>query len=149
MVDLSYFWFLSAAFWIIVIHFARATPTEETWPNRPSDADVTSFRRRLAVAVCGPQVLLGTLDLLSGSRSPLLMSRPNWSNPFVLAAWGITIGSWLLLVWWLWARNGSAHLARFAPALNLPANPWGIRWVLTGLVVLSAVTAFLGLFADG
>lgn len=143
MPRLPYFWFLSAAFWFITLQFARVNPAPGTWPDRPSDDELQAFRRRLLVATCGPQLLFGMLDLASGRSLPLQLGPADWSDPFFTAGFVLTVLLWGLLLWWLWLRNGAAYLARFAPAINLPSNPAGIRLVLTGIVVAGALGAFL------
>lgn len=143
MPAMHFFWFFSAAFWLIILHFGRVDPAPGVWSERPSDDEIRTFRRRLALAVCAPQLLLGVLDVLSGLPNPALLDPPDWANRYSVASWGAILALYLVLLWWLWARDGAAYLARFAPVVNLPMNPKGIRWSLTGMVVLGTLVAIV------
>jgi hypothetical protein len=140
MGETSFFWFFSAIFWLLVIYLIHPKSADKQWANQPSPIELSLFRRQLAIALCLPQLLFGIFDVLSGRPESILIGAPDWSNLFVICTWVVLLICWSLLLWWLWARDGGNYLARYTPFYNLPSNASLIRWFLTALTFISAIS---------
>jgi len=148
---LRYFWFLSAAFWAIVVFGFRVPRLVDGWSDRPTEAEIALFRKRVAMALCGPQLALGVIVVLGQLPFPPTITPLDLSNPWVLAYWLLPVALQLVLVWWVWARDGASYLARFAPAINPRLDARKIKLLITllaGAAVVFNALLFAGVLPD-
>ena len=140
---LRYFWLCCAVFWLTLIILKRKDLRTLVNSGRISETEMTMFRVRLGVAILTPCLLLGSIQILGDFPSPFHITGGAFGNPWVLATWGTIVTSWLLLLYWLWFRNGAEYLSIFSTAFGLPANPSIIRLGLTFVVLFSAMSVLL------
>jgi hypothetical protein len=115
---LRHFWLVFLALMLLNIAIWRRRLQKLVAAGRASEAEVGGFLRGTTIGVIIFALTGEAIVLATGWRSPTCVYGEPWSAPGAIATWTLQIGTWALLVWWLWAGRGAETLARLGPALG-------------------------------
>lgn len=143
------FWFLFAAFMLVVIVIWRRRLTTLVGQGAITKAELQRVARLAAVWLVVVPCILGIIAVAAGWSSPACSGTLAFDDPARAMTSAIELLTWVALLWWVWRSNGADLLARIGPALwrgNLQGAtyaPQKIRLVITLLVFVSAIGPYV------
>lgn len=114
----KYFWFFAAAFMLANVAVWRFRLAAVVNRGIITQAEADQFIRWVSALFVGAPLLLGVLALAAHWSSPFCAGFLEFDTlPRSLVAI-LTLGSWLVVLWWIWRGKGGEFLARVGPGLS-------------------------------
>ena len=135
----EYFWLLCAGWWMLIIHvFWRTKFDSLIRDGIVTEEEVGSFQTRVSAAIGIPCVLLQLFQVVGGTSSPVMLAHGFPDNIWAAASWIVSTLWCVLLLYWIWLRDGAEEIAKYASILRLSSNVMFIRLLFTATILLGA-----------
>jgi hypothetical protein len=137
---LEYFWIFCSLLWLLQIYVLSYRELNSLISSGTiNKKEVKAFRKQTCLSIIIPAILLQLFQIGGGFADPFLLFLGSLSNPWVLASLSVVVFDWLILLYWLWFKDGNTYFSKYAPVLRLPRNPVAIRLLFTVTVILASM----------
>lgn len=140
-----YFWFLCAALMIVNIILWRRRLALLVTRGSVTPEEAEHFVRGATFGLVTPFLLLGTISLWAGWSDPLCAGVFSFRDAPSAATSLVILGTWAVLLAWVWLGRGADILGRIGPILsnhplyNHTYSPLAVRVAVTAVILAAGI----------